>query len=147
MKLRNPDFTIDYLLDMNPRDVAYKFAAAINRHDVDVICDLMSDDHRFIDGMGTVGEGRAEMEKGWIGYFDMVPDYRIDVTETFSSENTVVMLGMASGTYTSDGTLKPGNFWKTPAAWRAVIAGDKVKIWQIFADNEPIREVMRKENS
>ena len=132
---------------MNPRDVAYKFAAAINRHDVDAICDLMSDDHRFIDGMGTVGEGRAEMEKGWIGYFDMVPDFRIDIAESFSSKNTVVMLGKASGTYTSDGTLKPQNFWKTPAAWRAVIAGDKVRIWQVFADNEPIREIMRKENS
>ena len=147
MKLPNPDFALDYLFDMNPRDVAYKFVAAINRHDVDAICDLMSDDHRFIDGLGTIGEGRAEMEKGWIGYFDMVPDYRIDVAETFLSKDTVVMLGTAAGTYTSDGTLKPENFWKTPAAWRAVIAGDKVRIWQVFADNEPIREIMRKEKA
>jgi hypothetical protein len=40
--------------------------------------------------------------------------------------------------------LPKGNFWKTPAAWRAVIKEGKVAVWQVYADNEPIRAIMRK---
>ena len=35
------------------------------------------------------------------------------------------------------------NFWKTPAALRAVIRNGKIALWQVYADNEPIRAVMR----
>jgi SnoaL-like domain len=36
------------------------------------------------------------------------------------------------------------NFWKTPAAWRAVVKDGRISIWQVYADNEPIRAIMRK---
>jgi len=132
---------------MNIEDVARKFVAAINRHDVDAIFDMMTEDHRFIDGMGSVIKGSEEMKKGWNGYFSMVPDYSIDIDEIFVLGNSVVLLGLASGTYSSDGTLKQDNYWKTPAAWRALVSGDKIREWQVFADNEPLREIMRKEGS
>ncbi|HEY1939222.1 MAG TPA: nuclear transport factor 2 family protein [Candidatus Angelobacter sp.] len=41
-------------------------------------------------------------------------------------------------------TEKKENFWKTPAAWRAVVKDGKIAVWQVFADNEPIRAIMRK---
>ena len=129
---------------MNIQDIANKFVVAIDRHDVETIYELMTDDHRFIDSMGNITNGREEMKKGWNGYFKMVPDYLIEITGTFVSGNTVVLLGKASGTYSADGTLKPENHWETPAAWRALIEGEYIKEWQVFADNEPIREVMRK---
>ena len=44
----------------------------------------------------------------------------------------------------SKATEKKENFWKTPAAWRAVVKEGKIAVWQVFADNEPIRAVMRK---
>jgi hypothetical protein len=54
------------------------------------------------------------------------------------------MLGMAQGTYTPDGKLKPENHWTTPTAFRAYIEEQKVAEWRVYADNEPIRQRMAK---
>jgi ketosteroid isomerase-like protein len=129
---------------MSVEDVAKEFVAVINRHDVDAIRGLMTEDHRFIDSGGMVIVGREEMRKAWIGYFNIVPDYLITISEVFTSGSTIVLVGIASGTYSSDGNLKPQDHWQTPAAWRAVVARGKIKEWQVFADNEPIRKIMRR---
>ncbi|MEW6410838.1 MAG: nuclear transport factor 2 family protein [Candidatus Zixiibacteriota bacterium] len=130
---------------MTPKQVALRFAEAISKRDVDALYDLMTDDHTFIDGMGEQISGKERMRDGWRGYYTMVPDYAIEVTESFESGNIVAMLGEAFGTFTTDGNLKKENFWKVPAAWRAVIDGDKIRQWQVYADNEPIRIIMRRE--
>ena len=46
---------------MVPRTIAGRFVAVINAHDLDAICELMTEDHRFIDSMGTVFDGRDVM--------------------------------------------------------------------------------------
>ena len=33
--------------------------------------------------------------------------------------------------------------WQTPAAWKARIRGPLVAEWRVYADNEPIRAIMR----
>lgn len=131
---------------MSVKNVVNQFIRAINESDLEAIFKLMAEDHRFIDSGGQVFEGREDMKQGWVRYFNMVPDYKISISAVFVSENSVVLLGKASGTYTPDGTLKPENKWETPGAWRAVVSGDKVKEWQVYADNDPIREVMRKDS-
>jgi ketosteroid isomerase-like protein len=132
---------------MREIQAARRFVDAINEHDIDALYGLMASNHRFIDGMGTVMTGREDIKRGWAEYFKMVPDYVIEIRETFKDADTVVFLGWASGTYTADGTLKKENYWKTPVALRAVVDGDKVTEWQVFADNEPIRTVMRREGT
>ena len=132
---------------MSIQKSADQFVAAINRQDVAAIYELMTEDHRFIDSEGQIFEGRERMRAGWEDYFKIVPDYRIEVSETFVSGDTIVFLRHGSGTYTSDGNLKLENYWQTPAAWKAVIIGEKVRLWQVFADNEPIRRIIRAEKS
>jgi hypothetical protein len=73
----------------------------------------------------------------------MVPDYSIIVEEIFCDGPVVVMLGKARGTYSTDGELKAENRWETPAAWRAVVEGGLVAEWRVYADNEPMRKLMR----
>lgn len=102
----------------------------------------MTADHRFIDSLGNVVEGRDKMRAGWAGYFSMVPDYTISIEEIFSNGPVAVMLGSAQGTYTSDGELHEENRWQTPAAFRAVIEEGKVAEWRVYADNDPIRRHM-----
>ena len=87
------------------------------------------------------------MKEGWRRYFKMTPDYRIDITESLCDGEVVVLLGVARGTYTSDGTLDPENEWRTPAALRARINGGQVAEWRVYADNEPIRRCMAKESA
>jgi len=54
------------------------------------------------------------------------------------------MFGTAQGTFARGAEMEREDFWKTPASWRAVVKGGKIAVWQVFADNEPIRAIMRK---
>jgi uncharacterized protein (TIGR02246 family) len=122
--------------------IAHAFIDAINRRSPEEIASLMTDDHVFVDSLGARVAGREQMKKGWEYYFGMVPDYTISVDESFASGPVVVMLGAAQGTYSSGGPLKPENRWQTPAAWRAVVQGQLIAEWRVYADNEPIRKLM-----
>ena len=124
--------------------VAAAFAGAISRQDVDALVELMTPGHRFVDSLGGVTEGRETMRAAWAGYFRMVPDYTVDVRETFCNGPVVVMLGVARGTYAADGRLSEENRWQTPAVLRAVIEDGKVAEWRVYADNEPMRRLMAK---
>jgi ketosteroid isomerase-like protein len=124
--------------------VAAAFAGAISRQDVNALVELMTPEHRFIDTMGGVTEGREVMRAGWAGYFRMVPDYAIDIEETYCAGPVVVMLGVVGGTYAPDGQLTAENRWQTPAALRAVIEDGKVAEWRVYADNEPMRRLTAK---
>jgi hypothetical protein len=141
--------------------VAQQFVEAINRQDVDALVGLMTPDHRFTDSLGNTARGRESMREGWTLYFQMVPDYQLQIEETYVNHSGVVMLGMAGGTYSHgfesvratgmpivlpDGTSKVMNKWQTPAAVRARIEDGLVAEWSIFADNEPIRKLMRGED-
>ena len=123
--------------------IAEAFVNAINHRNAEEISSLMTEDHVFIDSLGMRVEGRQRMVKGWQAYFSMVPDYSIAIDETFASGDVVVLLGTAQGTYASGGPLQPENKWRTPAAWRAVARGPSIAEWRVYADNEPIRRIMR----
>jgi ketosteroid isomerase-like protein len=124
--------------------VAQAFLRAINRHDVEDLVKLMSADHRFIDSLGNVVAGSEKMRAGWSAYFKMVPDYSIAIDESLCDGPVVLMLGVAEGTYAPDANPKPENRWKTPLALRAQVQDGLVIEWRVYADNEPLRERMRK---
>ncbi len=127
---------------MSSLEIAQAFAEAINRRKPEELAAWMTDDHVFIDGLGNLVKGKAKMTSGWSGYFRMVPDYTITVEEVFSAGDTVVMLGTAQGTYAVQGEMRPENRWTTPAAWRAQVRNSLVSEWRVYADNDPIRQVM-----
>ena len=124
-------------------DVAREFVQAINRGDLDALAQLMTPEHRFVDSLGTAAEGRDAVRAGWSQYFLMVPDYEVSVQETLAEGPVVAILGVARGTYSPDGDINPKNQWETPAAFRALIVNGKVAEWRVYADNEPIRRLMR----
>lgn len=129
---------------LNPIAAVLQFEQAINSRDPEAICSLMASDGEFIDSMGNRIQGTEKLRSAWIGYFKMVPDYSISHSEIFADGNTVAIFGSAQGTFLKDGRLPSENFWKTPAAWRAVVKDGKIAVWQVYADNEPIRAVMRR---
>lgn len=122
--------------------IAQGFLRAINRQDVDRLAELMSPAHRFVDSLGKVVEGRDRMREGWVAYFRMVPDYAVAIEEYYPADPVVIMLGIASGTYTRDGQLNPENRWQTPVAIRALIEEGMVAEWRVYADNDPVRKIM-----
>jgi uncharacterized protein (TIGR02246 family) len=131
-------------MNESPERMARDFVGAINRQDIDELAALMAPEHRFVDSLGKVVEGREKMRAAWAAYFKMVPDYRISVDECFCEGRAVVLLGVAEGTYAPDGELNPENRWSTPVALRATLADGLIAEWRVYADNEPMRLLMRK---
>jgi ketosteroid isomerase-like protein len=120
------------------------FEKKINIGDVEGIVALMAPDGVFIDSLGAKITGHTNLRQAWTQYFHMVPDYRISHSEVFSQGGTVALFGEARGTFTHDGLMHRENAWSMPAAWRALVEGGRIRVWQVFADNEPIRQIMRR---
>jgi ketosteroid isomerase-like protein len=127
-----------------PVNVVLKFERAINSHDAGAVCSLLAPDSVFLDSLGNRIEDAAKMRPAWEGYFKMVPDYTISHSEILAGGDSVAVFGTAHGTFSKDGKLSKEDFFKIPAAWRAVVKDGRIALWQIFADNEPLRIVMRR---
>ena len=111
------------------------FIEAINEHNVDKICSLMTDDHTFVDSQGNEVVGKEKMRAGWIGYFHWFPDYKIEITKVFLDGNTVGAFGFASGTFQASADKKE-SYWRLPASWKATIKNGKIHLWQVYADSK-----------
>lgn len=129
----------------SPEVAARAFVSAINRHDPEALCALMTSGHCMIDSLDNCMKGRENLRPAWAAYFRMVPDYEVTIEESFSSGPVVVLLGVARGTYARDGQLRLENRWQTPLAVRACVQDGMLDEWRIYADNEPMRRLM--ENS
>jgi ketosteroid isomerase-like protein len=129
---------------MDPAETVLQFEQRINSRDPAAIVSLLSDDSVFVDSLGNRVEGREKLRAAWEGYFQMVPDYAISHQEILRHGETVAVFGSARGTFSPDGQIRKENFWETPAAWRARVKDGKIALWQVYADNEPIRAIMRR---
>ena len=128
-----------------PEKVVRAFVRRINRRDVEGLTQLMTDNHVLIDSLGhRIPGGRPAMNAAWTGYFQMVPEYQISAKAIFRRGNTVILVGTASGNYRVSTTTDSVGTWRTPATWRAVVRRGRIAEWQVYADNEPIRELMRR---
>jgi limonene-1,2-epoxide hydrolase len=115
-------------------DVVTAFVAAINRHDVAALANLMSEGHTFIDSSGRSVSGRNEVIAGWEAYFTMFPDFEVRADTTLTHDGTVAVFGSVSGTYNGKRGLISRNRIAMPAAWKAIVADGKVTVWQVFCD-------------
>lgn len=125
--------------------VVRDFIESINSANIDRLHALMSNDHEFIDSRGNSMVGNDNMKKAWIGYFELFPDYKVEITETFQNDSIIVLLGYASGTYkTANKNMDNCNYWKVPASWKAIVVDKKVKLWQVYADNSVAIEIINR---
>ncbi|HEY4875603.1 MAG TPA: nuclear transport factor 2 family protein [Puia sp.] len=118
------------------KKIVYDFVNAINEHNVDKICLLMTYDHTFIDAHGNEMSGKDKMKVGWAGYFRWFPDYKIEITDIFSNGDTLAAFGFTSGTFKGIKTEKNENYWRLPASWKILLSNNKIKLWQVYADTK-----------
>lgn len=123
--------------------VAIRFVNEINRHDVPALTAMMAPDFRFVDSLGHEVRGVDRMQAAWTSYFALFPDYRITIREHLSLGQVVALFGTASGTLAEHGELPSRNRWTLPAAWRAVVREGRVVDWQVYADNQPVSELLK----
>jgi ketosteroid isomerase-like protein len=132
---------------MSPVETVLEFMDCINQRDPDKLAELMTEDHLFIDSLGQAVRGRERMRAGWQGYYALCPDYRVSHREILSDGNVVAVFGEAGGTIAAHGQLPPGNKWRTPAAWLAVVENGLVKEWRVYTDNKPVYDIIAKSKS
>lgn len=126
---------------MTPFEIAMAFVDAINAKDIERLADLMTADHKFIDGDGSEHDGKDKMRVGWTEHLGLIPDLTLSISEHFGENDTVVLLGWSSGTIAQNGELKPENSWKVPSAWRLVVESGKVAVWQLYANQHVLHEI------
>jgi ketosteroid isomerase-like protein len=127
---------------MSSLDLVRRFVDTINAHDVEGLATLMAEDHRFIDSLGSVFAGRATMQAGWTEYFKLFPDYTIAYHTAFERDGVVALFGSARGTFSGGTSSGSPSRWEIPAAWRAIVRDKHVVEWQVYADNDPVRQIM-----
>jgi hypothetical protein len=124
--------------------IVIDFIDAINCANVDKMNDLMTNDHLFIDSQDNKMTGKGNMRQAWIGYFDLFPDYKIEINEILKKDSLICILGYASGTYMNLTNENNSNHWKIPAAWKAIVKNNKIKQWQVYADNIIVMDIINK---
>ncbi len=124
-------------MSINLPEIFERWVAAINKHDVTALTNLMAADHVFVDSRGNRVQGASSMAAGWRGYFAMCTDYWIRADHVNAADDVALAAGEAGGTI-------DGESWRTPAAWKAVIRDGRVAEWQVFADNKPVYAILGK---
>lgn len=119
------------------------FIEAINEHNVEKIYSLMTDDHSLIDSQGNETVGKEKVRECWISYFQIFPDYNIEITDTLIKGEVVAALGFAGGTYQGQSD-KRENYWHLPASWKAIIRNGKIDLWQVYADSKIPFDIINK---
>ena len=136
---------IEHVQNNSPIEIfttAISYIEKINEHDIKGICELMSDDHIFIDSLGMVIKGKKEMSNAWKMFLKWFPDYNITIMNTVLTDDTVGIFGIASGTFNSDDIDISDNF-EIPGAWRAKVKNKQITEWQAIADNEAVRDIIK----
>ncbi len=126
------------------KTIIINFVRAINDHDVNEIINLMSEDHVFIDATDHKTTGKNVMWEGWKEYYKLFPDYRIDISDVIENEHVCALFGYASGTYKNLTNELNSNFWRIPAAWKAITANSLIKHWQVYCDYSSLFKIIEK---
>ena len=104
----------------------------------------MSEGHIFIDGYGDKYIGKTGMKEGWYKYYEMFPDYSVEITDIVENDSIIGLFGNASATYKNIKDELNSNYWKTPAAWKAIVEDKKIKYWQVFCDYTKLKVIIDK---
>ena len=126
---------------MKATEIALAFVDAINSKNIERLSDLMTDNHKFIDGDASEYSGKLQMKTGWEEHLELIPDLTLSISEHFEENDTVVLFGWSSGTIVENGDLKKENSWRVPCAWRVIVESGKVAVWQLYANQCALHEI------
>ena len=122
--------------------IVIRFVKAINDHDVNEIVNLISEDHIFIDAADNKTVGKKAMKEGWEGYYELFPDYQIEVLDITENGSVSGLFGYAKATYKNLKNKSNSNFWRIPASWKAIVENNRIKHWQVYCDYSDLFKII-----
>lgn len=120
------------------KDIVLKFVDAVNKQNLHLIIEMMSDDFCFIDTYGNK-ENKEQMKTGWQGYFDWFPDYLIEIDDYIENDKFSVIIGKASASYKGN----KEKYWEFPACWKVAVKDNQIQVWQVFCDSKKQLDSMK----
>lgn len=120
----------------------FDFVPAINARDAERLHSLMTPDHTLVDPIGNRVNGADACKNAWSGYFQLFPDYALELVDAVETPAAVFATGWATGAFR--GTTGLGDRFRIPAAWKATMSVDKVSVWQVFADTKVPFEIIER---
>jgi hypothetical protein len=126
------------------KSIVIRFVKAINDHDLFEIVNLMAEDHTFIDAMGNKSVGKKGMKEAWDGYFQLFPDYLIEISDLTENESVIGLYGYVNATYKNLTNELNSNFWRIPGAWKAIVENSKIKHLQVYCDYTDLLKILDK---
>jgi ketosteroid isomerase-like protein len=124
--------------------IVIRFVKAINDHDVNEIVNLMLEDYIFIDATNHKTVGKKGMKEGWKGYYELFPDYKIEISDITEKESVIGLFGYVNATYKNLTNKLNSNFWKIPSSWKAIVENNKIKHWQVYCDYSDLFKIIDK---
>ena len=117
---------------MDAKHIAAVFVDAINTHDVEALCLLMTDDHVFTDACGRTHNSVDSLRQAWLDTFRWFPDYQIRIDRFVVDGQFVVMIGSTSAKPNSE------HCSAIPTVWTAEIEGNRVHAWRVYMNTMPV---------
>ena len=110
------------------KEVARRFVAAVNAHDIEALGSLITDDFAYIDSWREGVVGRDKVLAAVSVLFANDPHFGLDVERASFRDPHVLMSGTVRSVQFGD---------KRRAVWRARCDGDRLAEWQSWAEGRP----------
>ncbi len=120
-----------------PVRITLDFIEAINSNNLDKITAMMTEDHLFIDLDKEEIYRIKTLVRWWQFYFSHWPDYKICVSEIFSKDNKVIVVGRTSGSHVG---IPESKEFKETLIWYSEVVDDRIKNWHLHFDTEENRK-------
>jgi ketosteroid isomerase-like protein len=119
---------------MDAKYVAAVFVDAINSHDVEALCLLMTDNHVFTDACGRTHHSVDRLRQAWQDTFRWFPDYQIRIERFVIDGQFVVLIGNTRAKADSE------HCSAIPTVWTAEIEGNRISSWQVYLNTMPANQ-------
>ncbi len=120
------------------------YIEAVNAHQSARMSLLLTEDHLFTDAANNQHTGKVATLKAWASYLEWFPDFKIEVEQVLQQGDTLALFGFASGTFRTLNSDSTDAHWRLPAAWKAVVKGDKIAAWQAYSDTKVPMDILTK---
>lgn len=124
-------------------ETCQNFIHAVNGKNISQIVLSLSESTVFSNSQGKEIQGRDNVLRAWMKYFELFPDYYIDAEQMFENEGTVVVLGYSGGSYKN---IKEDDCqWRLPSAWQVKLENSsQISRWQVYTDNMVPFEIIKR---
>jgi len=123
-------------------ELIFSFVEAVNNQNITKIVMALSENTLFCNSQGKEIVGKENVIRAWMNYFELFPDYYIEVDHIIENEHTIGILGYSGGTYKK--SVNDLDKWRLPSAWKVKLNKREIAQWQVYTDNMIPFEIIKR---